>query len=139
MLMGELLTARLYDLPVKIVVFNNNSLGMVKLEMMVDGLPDFGTDHRKVDFAAIAQAVGIDAIRIDEPGDVRKGLTDGLSREGPVLIDVATDPDALSMPPNITTNQVGGFALAASKKVLNGGIGQLIDMALSNLRNIPKP
>ena len=65
MLLGELLTVALHHLPVKIVTFNNSSLGMVKLEMLVDGLPDFGTDHASVDYAAIARAAGIHAIRIE--------------------------------------------------------------------------
>ena len=68
MLLGELLTVRLHDLPLKIALFNNASLGMVKLEMLVAGMPDFETDHPPVDFSAIARAVGIDAIRVEEPG-----------------------------------------------------------------------
>lgn len=139
MLLGELLTVRLHDLPIKIIVFNNSSLGMVKLEMLVDGLPDYQTDHAPVDYAAIARAVGIDAARVTAPGDVRAGLTEALSSTGPFLLDLVTDPNALSLPPHITAAQVKGFALAASKVVLTGGVGRMIDMARSNLRNIPRP
>ncbi len=74
MLLGELLTVKLHELPVKIVVFNNSSLGMVKLEMLVDGLPDYETDHTPVDFSAIAKAVGIHSIRVEKPGDLRSAL-----------------------------------------------------------------
>lgn len=139
MLLGELLTVKIHRLPLKVLVMNNASLGMVKLEMLVEGLPDFETDHEPHDFAAIARAAGIDAIRIEQPGDVRDGLADGLSRPGPALIEVVTDRNALSIPPNITAAQVRGFAIAASKLVVEGGVGRMIDLARSNLRNIPRP
>lgn len=139
MLLGELLTVRIHALPLKVVVFNNASLGMVKLEMLVGGVPDWQTDHAPHDFSAIARAAGIDALRIEDPARVRDGLADGLSRPGPALIEVVTDPNALSMPPNITAAQVKGFALAASKLVVEGGVGRMIDLARSNLRNIPRP
>ncbi len=139
MLLGELLTVKIHRLPLKVVVMNNASLGMVKLEMLVEGLPDFETDHEPHDYAAIARAAGLDAIRIEQPGDVRDGLADGLSRPGPALIEVVTDPNALSIPPTITAAQVRGFAIAASKMVVEGGVGRMIDLARSNLRNIPRP
>ncbi|HST43308.1 MAG TPA: pyruvate dehydrogenase [Conexibacter sp.] len=139
MLLGELLTVAIHRLPLKIVVMNNASLGMVKLEMLVEGMPDHETDHAPHDFAAIARAAGLDAIRIEDPAAVRDGLADGLSRPGPVLIEVVTDPNALSMPPSITADQVKGFAIAASKLVVEGGVGRMVDLARSNLRNIPRP
>ncbi|MBO2449010.1 pyruvate dehydrogenase [Actinomadura barringtoniae] len=139
MLMGELLTVRLHDLPVKIIVFNNSSLGMVKLEMLVDGLPDYETDHRPVDFAAIAQGAGIESVRVEKPGDVRAALTRALQSPGPFLVDMVTDPNALSIPPRITGQQVRGFALAAGKTVMSGGVGKMVELARSNLRNIPRP
>jgi pyruvate dehydrogenase (quinone) len=105
----------------------------------VDGLPDFQTDHAPVDYAAIAQAAGIDSLRVTELGDVREGLTEALASPGPFLLDLVTDPNALSIPPHITTAQVKGFALAASKVVLTGGVGRMLDLARSNLRNIPRP
>ena len=138
MLMGDLLTLRTHQLPVKVVVFNNSSLGMVKLEMLVDGLPDFGTDHDQVDFAAIAKAAGIPSARAEKPGEVRDALADMLRRPGPALIDVVTDPNALSIPPRITGTQVKGFALAVSRTVLSGGVGKMVQLARSNLRNVPR-
>lgn len=139
MLMGELITVRMHRLPVKIVLFNNASLGMVKLEMIVDGMPDFETDHEPTNFAAIAQAVGIDALRVTEPKDVRDTLIEGLSRPGPVLMEFVTDANALSIPPAITGEEIRGFAESATKTVLGGGVGKMIDLARSNLRNIPRP
>jgi len=139
MLLGELLTVRLHDLPVKIVLFNNASLGMVKLEMLVEGLPDHETDHAGVDYAAIAEGAGIPAVRVTDPGQARTALADALAAPGPALVDVVTDPNALSMPPHITAQQMKGFALAASKVVLGGGVGKMVELARSNLRNIPRP
>ncbi|MEU4830232.1 pyruvate dehydrogenase [Streptosporangium sp. NPDC023615] len=139
MLLGELLTVRLHDLPVKTVVFNNSSLGLVKLEMMVDGLPDFGTDHAPVDYAAIAAAAGIASLRVEDPADVRRALETAFATPGPFLLDVVTDPNVLAVPPHISAKQVKGFALAAGKTVLTGGVGRMIDMAKANLRSIPRP
>jgi pyruvate dehydrogenase (quinone) len=136
MLLGELLTVALHELPVKIIAFNNSSLGMVKLEMLATGFPAFGTDHASVDYAAIARAAGIHAIRVEHPKDVRGALTDALAHPGPALVDLVTDPNALSMPPHVTASQVRGFALAATKVVLNGGVGTMLEMARANLRNI---
>ncbi|WAL63563.1 pyruvate dehydrogenase [Amycolatopsis cynarae] len=138
MLLGELLTVRLHDLPIKIVTFDNSSLGMVKLEMLVDGLPDYQTDHRAVDYAAIARAAGLHALRVTDPADVHEALAEALAHPGPSLVDVVTDPNALSIPPHITTAQLRGFALAAGKVVLTGGVGRMIELARSNLRNIPR-
>ena len=139
MLLGELITVQQHDLPITTVVFNNSSLGMVRLEMMVDGMPAFETDHAPVDYAKVAEAVGMRAIRVEDPQDVREALHEALTADGPVLVDVVTDPNALSMPSRITADQVTGFALSAGRTVLHGGVGSMIDLARSNLRNIPRP
>jgi pyruvate dehydrogenase (quinone) len=139
MLLGELLTVSMHRLPVKIVVFNNSALGMIKLEMMVDGLPPYQTDNGHVDYAALARAAGLHAIRIEQPADVRDGLSDVLAHRGPALVDLVTDPNALSIPPHITAAQVKGFALAAGKLVLDGGVGRMLELARANVRNIPRP
>lgn len=139
MLLGELLTVRAYDLPVKVVVFNNGSLGMVKLEMIVEGLPAFATDSDSVDYAGIAAAVGIPSARVTDPREVRSVLEDLLGRPGPALVDVVTDANSLSIPPSITSGQIRGFATAMSKQVLSGGMGEVVAMARANLRNIPRP
>lgn len=135
MLLGELLTVHRHRLPIKIVVFNNSSLGMVKLEMLTEGLPDYGTDHDPIDYATIARGVGIEAVRIEQPEHLRDGLRQALQSEQAVLVDVVTDPAALSMPPHITSEQIRGFAMAASKTVLAGGVGKMIEMARTNVRN----
>ena len=79
---------------------------MVKLEMLVSGLPDFETDHASVDFAAIARAADIHAVRIEHPKDIRAGLEDALQHPGPALVDLVTDPNALSIPPHISGTQM---------------------------------
>lgn len=139
MLLGELLTVKLHQLPLKAVVFNNSSLGMVKLEMLVEGQPEFGTDHEEVNFAEIAAAAGIKSVRITDPKKVREQLAEALAYPGPVLIDIVTDPNALSIPPTITWEQVMGFSKAATRTVFGGGVGAMIDLARSNIRNIPTP
>ncbi|BCM65105.1 MULTISPECIES: pyruvate dehydrogenase [Streptomyces] len=139
MLMGDFLTLVQYDLPVKVVVFNNSSLGMVDLEMMVDGLPPHGTAYPHADYAAIATAAGARGIRVEQPGQVRDALREAFAHDGPALVDVVTDPAALAVPPKITAEQLGGFALSASRTVLSGGVGRMIHLARANLRNIPRP
>ncbi|RVW09019.1 pyruvate dehydrogenase [Prescottella agglutinans] len=139
MLLGELITVAMYRLPIKIVVFDNSTLGMVKLEMLVDGLPDFGVDVPSVDYAALATALGLFARRIEDPADVESGLRAAFEHDGPALVDIVTDPNALSLPPSITGEQVRGFALAMSKMVMNGGVAEAVQMAKSNLRNVPRP
>ena len=139
MLMGDLLTLSAYRLPVKIVLFNNATLGMVKLEMLVSGYPDFGTDHPEVDFSAIAAACGIPSARVEKPTEVHDTLAEAFARPGPAMVELVTDPNALSIPPKITASQVRGFALAAGRIVLDGGVGKMLDMARSNLRNVPRP
>lgn len=139
MLLGELLTMSLHKLPLTAVVFNNSSLGMVKLEMLVEGFPDRGTDHAEVDYAAIAEACGITSFRVTRPEEIRPALRKALAHDGPALVDVVTDPNALSIPPEISLEQVSGFAKAATRTVLEGGVGRMIDLARSNLRNVPRP
>ena len=129
---------QLHDLPLTLAVFNNSTLGMVKLEMLVDKLPDFGVDVPEVNYAAIAQAMGWHAIRVENPKDLEKAYAEALSHKGPSLVDIVTDPMALSIPPKITSDQVFGFATAMSRIVLNGGAGEAVAMGRSNLRNIPR-
>ncbi len=139
MLLGELVTLVHYQLPVKIVLFDNATLGMVRLEMLVDGLPSFGTDSPAIDYAAVARAMGIPAVRVEDPTQIRTALREAFSHDGPALVDLVTDPRALSIPPKITRQQVSGFTAAMSKEILGGGMGEVMAMARSNLRNVPRP
>ncbi len=136
MLLGDLATIAQYKLPVKIVVFNNRSLGMVKLEMEVAGLPDWQTDMHNPDFALVAQAMGIKGIKVTDPDKVEQTLKEALLHNGPVLLDVMTDPNALAMPPKIEFGQVKGMALSMSKLMLNGEMGEVWDTIKSNYKHI---
>ena len=138
MLLGELITAKMYDLPVKVVVFNNSTLGMVKLEMLVNGLPDFQTDVPDTNYADIARAIGFHAERVEDASRLEGAYREAFAAPGPALVEVITDPNALSLPPAITGGQVVGFATAMSKIVLNRGIAEAFSMATSNMRNIPR-
>jgi pyruvate dehydrogenase (quinone) len=136
MLMGDLLTITQYDLPIKILVFNNSALDMVKLEMEVSGLPDWGTDLKNPNFAKVAEAIGLMSVRIEDPADVRSGIQKVLEHPGPALIDAVTDPNALSLPPHITAEQVEGFGIATMKLVLSGHIDEVLETVEANIRHI---
>jgi pyruvate dehydrogenase (quinone) len=136
MLMGDLLTLTQHNLPIKIVVFNNSALGMVKLEMEVAGLPDYQTDLKNPNFAKLADAIGIMGVRIENPADVSTGLKKALQHSGPALIDVVTDPNAVSLPSHIAPEMVVGFGLAMGKLVLSGHIDEVVDTIESNIRHI---
>ncbi|AZS84298.1 pyruvate dehydrogenase [Streptomyces griseoviridis] len=139
MLMGDFLTLVQYDLPVKVVLFNNSSLGMVELEMLVAGLPSYGTTNKNPDFSAVARACGAYGVRVEKPKDLPGALKAAFKHKGPALVDIVTDPNALSIPPKISSDMVTGFALSASKIVLDGGVGRMLQMARSNIRNVPRP
>lgn len=136
MLMGDLLTLTQLDLPIKIVVFDNSALGMVKLEMEVLGLPDYQTDLKNPNFAKVAEAMGMMGVRIENPADVSSGLKKALQHSGPALIDVVTDPNAVSLPSHITAEQVVGFGLTMGKLVLSGHIDEVVDTIEANIRHI---
>jgi len=136
MLMGDLLTLTQHNLPIKIVVFNNSALGMVKLEMEVAGLPDYQTDLKNPNFAKLAEAIGIMGVRIENPADVSTGLKKALQHSGPALIDVVTDPNVVSLPSHIAPEMVLGFGLAMGKLVLSGHIDEVVDTIETNIRHI---
>src|ERR1700754_315768 len=85
MLLGDLATIKQYDLPIKIIVFNNRALGMVKLEMEVMGLPDFEVDMHTPDFTMVAESMGIKGITINDPQDLEQGIAEAFAHTGPVL------------------------------------------------------
>jgi pyruvate dehydrogenase (quinone) len=136
MLMGDLLTLTQYDLPIKVLVFNNGALGMVKLEMETGGFPDYQTDLKNPNFAKLAEAVGMMGVRIENPADLTSGLKKALQHPGSALIDVVTDPNALSIPSHADRSQAVGFALAMGKMILSGNIEEVVDTIEGNIRHI---
>jgi pyruvate dehydrogenase (quinone) len=135
MSLGDILTITQYNLPIKLVVFNNSALGMVKLEMETAGMPDFQTDLKNPNFAKLAEAIGIMGVRIENPADVTSGIKKALQHSGPALIDVVTDPNALSIPSHADLSQAVGFALAMGKLVLSGNIEEVVATIEGNIRH----
>jgi pyruvate dehydrogenase (quinone) len=118
MLLGDLLSIRQNDLPVKIVVFNNSSLNFVELEMKAAGIVNFGTGLDNPSFAAIAEAMGITGIRVEKGSELRGAIAQALATDGPVLVDVVTARQELAMPPSITLAQAKGFTLGAAHRAV---------------------
>jgi len=133
MLMGDFLSLAQLGLPVKVVVFNNGTLGFVELEQRATGFLDFGTSFNNPNFAAMAEAVGIRGIRMEEPADVDPGIRAALAHDGPVLIDAVVNREELSMPPAITLEMAKGFTLYMVKAVMSGRADQVLDLARTNL------
>jgi pyruvate dehydrogenase (quinone) len=136
MMLGDLMTIVQYQLPVKIIVFNNRSLGMVKLEMEVAGIPDLETDMLNPDFVKIAEAMGMTGIGIDDPEDLKSGLEKAFMHEGPVLVSIQTDPNALAMPPKLEFDQMKGVALYMGKMMLSGRMDEVFKIITSNYKHL---
>jgi len=134
MLMGDLLSLRQLQLPVKLIVFNNSSLAFVELEMKAAGILDFGTDLHNPNFAKIAEAAGILGLRAETPEQVKPMIEQALQHDGPVLLEAIVSRQELSMPPSITIDQVKGFSLFMIKAVLDGRGDEIVDLAKVNLR-----
>ncbi len=136
MMLGDLMTIIQYKLPVKIIVFNNRTLGMVKLEMEVAGNPDLETEMMNPDFAKIAEAMGMPGVTINDPGEVKPELEKALLQEGPVLITIQTDPNALAMPPKLELDQIKGMALYIGKMMLGGRMDEVFKIISSNYKHL---
>jgi pyruvate dehydrogenase (quinone) len=134
MLLGDLMTISQYKIPVKIVVFNNRALGMVKLEMNVAGYPDNETDMVNPDFKKLAESMDIAAWDIEGSKEVPAKLQEAFSHDGPALINIYTDPEALAMPPKVSFEQVKGFTETIGKLMLNGRTAEVIKTAKSDLK-----
>ena len=118
MLLGDIITAVTHELPVRLVVFNNGRLGMVKLEQEQAGLPEFGTRLSNVNLAAIATAAGLHAVRVERPGELDDAIATAFAHPGPVLVDVVTNPEEISLPPKTKPAQAWGFAIAKLTETL---------------------
>jgi pyruvate dehydrogenase (quinone) len=133
MLMGDFISLKQLNLPVKVVVFNNGALGFIELEQKSTGFLDFGTELRNPNFAAMAEAIGIRGIRIEDPGRVEDGVAAAFAHDGPVLIDAVVNRTELAMPPSVTLEMAKGFSLYMVKAVMNGRADEIIDLAKTNL------
>jgi pyruvate dehydrogenase (quinone) len=133
MLMGDILTLTQHSLPVKVVVFDNSSLGFVELEQKSTGFIDHGTTLVNPNFAAMAEAMGVRGIRLEDPSDVEEGIAMAMAHPGPVLIDAVVNRAELVMPPSITVEMAKGFSLFMVKAILSGRGSEVIDLAKTNL------
>ncbi len=133
MLMGDLLTLRQHQVPIKIIVFKNDSLAFVELEMKASGILDFTTDLRNPDFTKIADGAGILGLKAETPDQVEPMLARALNHNGPALIEIPVTRQELSMPPTITYEEAKGFSLFMLKAVLNGRGDEVLDLAKVNL------
>ena len=118
MLLGDLITAVDHQLPIRVVVFDNGRLGMVKLEQEQVGLPEFGTVLVNPDLAAVARAIGWTAFRVEDGQELVEVAQAAFAVDGPVLLDVVTNPDEVSLPPKVKTDQAWGFAIAKVKETV---------------------
>lgn len=132
MLMGELLTVRQLGLPVKIIVFNNGTLGFVEMEMKAAGLIETGVALDNPDFAAMARAIGMHGVRVADPGEVEAGVREVLAHPGPALLDAVTARTELSMPPKITLEQMKGFTLYMAKAIISGRGDEVLELGKTN-------
>lgn len=136
MLLGDLATIHQYKLPIKLIVFNNRALGMVKLEMMVSGLQDNETDMVNPDFALIAQAMGFKGINVHNPKMVRSAIKEAFETEGPVLLNIMTNPESLAMPPKIEFSQMVGYAESMGKMILGGKMDEVLETVKANYKHL---
>jgi pyruvate dehydrogenase (quinone) len=133
MLMGDFLSLVQLRLPVKVVVFNNGALGFIELEQKSTGFLPFGTEFTNPNFAAMAEAVGVRGIRLEDPSEVEAGIAAAFDHNGPVLVDAVVNRTELAMPPAVTLEMAKGFTLYMVKAVMSGRGDQLIDLARTNL------
>jgi pyruvate dehydrogenase (quinone) len=136
MSMGEILTLAQHDLPVKLILFDNSTLGMVQLEMEVAGMSPFGCNLKNPDFAAMARSIGLFGVRVEDPAELRTALEQALAHPGPAVVDVVTDPNALAMPPRATVSQAAGFALSMTKLAFTGRLDDVLDTVAANWREL---
>jgi pyruvate dehydrogenase (quinone) len=133
MMMGEFVTLIQMGLPVKIVLLNNGTLGFVELEMKANGFLDTGCDLKNPNFAAMANAMGIKGIRVEQPQDLKGALQEAFAHAGPALVDVVSARQELILPPTTTVEEAGHFGMFLMKAVLDGRVAELVDLAKVNL------
>jgi pyruvate dehydrogenase (quinone)/pyruvate oxidase len=110
MLMGEIITAVAYKLPIKLVIIKNNSLGQIKWEQMVfQGNPEYQCDLFPVDFVALAKAVGAQGVRVEDPTTAGALFAQALATPGPVIIEAVVDQYTAMLPAKITPSQAIKF------------------------------
>ena len=133
MMLGDLLTLRQAKLPIKMIVFNNGALAFVELEMKAAGIVTYGTELENPSFAALANSIGIQGLRVEQPNEVEAALRTAFATPGPALVEVMVNRLELSMPPHISIEQMKGFSLYMARSVLSGRGDEIIDLTKTNL------
>lgn len=133
MLMGDMLTAVQMDLPIKVVVFNNSTLGFVELEQKAAGYLDTNVSLKNPDLGAIAREMGYLGSRVTRSDQLEAALREAFDHDGPALVDVVTDGMELAMPPKIRAMQVAGFSLYSTRAIMSGRGDELVELAKTNL------
>ncbi|HEY6765566.1 MAG TPA: thiamine pyrophosphate-dependent enzyme [Candidatus Sulfotelmatobacter sp.] len=111
MLMGEFVTAVKYNLPIKVVIIKNGTLGQIKWEQMVLlGNPEYGVDLQPIDFAAFAHACGGVGFTVENPADCARVVEEFLSVPGPAVLQAVVDPLEPPLPAKVTAQQALKFA-----------------------------
>jgi pyruvate dehydrogenase (quinone) len=133
MLMGDVLSLKQHKLPVKVIIFKNESLAFVELEMKASGFLNFATDLHSPNFAKIAEGAGLLGLTAETPDQVEPMIAQALKHDGPALVEVLVARQELAMPPTIALEQAKGFGLFMLKAILNGRGDEIVDLAKVNL------
>ncbi len=133
MLMGDMLTAVQMRLPIKIVVFNNSTLGFVELEQKAAGYVDTNVALKNPDFGAVAAQMGFFGARVTRSDELEATLRAAFAHDGPALVDVVTETLELAMPPKIQAEQVKGFSLYTLRAIMSGRGDEVVELAKANL------
>ena len=116
MLMAEFVNCVKYQLPIKVIVVKNNSLGMIKWEQMVFlGNPEYGCELQPLDFAAFGRACGATAFSVEDPKQCGSVLDEAFATTGPVIVEATVDPFEPPMPPKVSLDQATKFAESLAK------------------------
>jgi pyruvate dehydrogenase (quinone) len=133
MLMGDVLSLKQHKLPVKVIIFKNESLAFVELEMKASGFLNFATDLPSPNYAKIAEGAGALGLTAETPDHVEPMIAQALKHDGPAVVEVLVARQELAMPPTIALEQAKGFSLFMLKAVLNGRGDEIVDLAKVNL------
>jgi pyruvate dehydrogenase (quinone) len=133
MLMGDMLSAVQLDLPIKIVVLNNGTLGYVAMEMKAGGYVDTNVDLKNPNFAEMATIAGFKGIRVSSSEQLESALCEAFAHPGPALVDVVTATQELSIPPKIALEQAKGFSLYMLKAIISGRGDAVLELGRTNV------
>jgi pyruvate dehydrogenase (quinone) len=133
MLLGELLTVIQEDVPIKIVVFDNNKLGFVEIEQKSEGMLDTFTRLKNPDFGKVAEAIGLWGKTVGKASEIEAAVQEWLAQPGPALLNVRVSPLELVKPPFIEMKPVMGMALYTTRAILQGRGAEVLELVRENI------